>query len=226
MPEAVTIVLATRNRGKVRELAAPLAIFGLRVVGLDAFPEVPEVEESGDTFAANARIKAEAVAQATGLTAVADDSGLEVDALDGAPGVRSARYWQPGDALPGLSCALQTDLPQDERNIRKLLAALEQTPEARRTARFLCAVCAARPGAGSGPERLLAVTGRWEGRILRNPCGSGGFGYDPVFLDPVLGLSAAAMPVETKMRRSHRGMALSALLTLWPEWWKNAPDCL
>jgi XTP/dITP diphosphohydrolase len=221
MPEAALVVLATRNQGKVRELAAPLAVFGLRVVGLDAFPEAPEVEESGDTFAANARIKAEAAARATGLTAVADDSGLEVDALGGAPGVRSARYWQPGDALPGFCGALPADVPQDERNIRKLLAALEQVPEARRTARFRCAVCAVRPGSGAKPERALIATGQWEGRILRRPCGSGGFGYDPVFLDADLGLSAAAMPADVKMRRSHRAMALSGLLKLWPAWWNG-----
>ena len=223
MPKAVTIVLATRNQGKVRELAAPLALFGLRVVGLDAFPEAPEVEESGESFAANARLKAEAVALATGLTAVADDSGLEVDALDGAPGVRSARYWQPGDALPGMDGARQAGLSQDERNLHKLLAALEHTPEARRTARFRCAMCAARPATGAGPQRMLTAEGRWEGRILRSPCGSGGFGYDPVFLDPILGISAAAMPAEVKMRRSHRAKALSCLLALWPEWWAGTP---
>jgi XTP/dITP diphosphohydrolase len=235
----VTIVLATRNQGKVRELAAPLAAFGLRVVGLDAFPEVPEVEESGDTFAANARLKAEAAAKATGLAAVADDSGLEVDALCGAPGVRSARYWQPPDPEggpeggpgggPGRGPDGAPALSQDERNIRKLLAALEDVPDVRRTARFCCAMCAVRPagagaGAGAGSEqeasRTLAVAGRWEGRILRTPRGSGGFGYDPVFLDPGLGLSAAEMPAEVKMRRSHRAVALAALLKSWPAWWQ------
>jgi XTP/dITP diphosphohydrolase len=214
----VSIVLATRNQGKVRELAAPLALFGLRVVGLDAFPDVPDVEERGETFAANARLKAEAAARATGLTAVADDSGLEVNALGGAPGVRSARYWQPGDALPGISPDASPDLSQDERNIRKLLAALEGTPEDRRTARFRCAMCAVRPDFQE-PDRTLTVAGEWEGRILRAPRGANGFGYDPVFLDPVLGLSAAEMPAEIKMRRSHRAMALAELLKLWPAWW-------
>ena len=113
---AVTIVLATRNKGKVREMEEPLRAFGLRVVGLDAFPDLPEVEETGATFEENALLKARDVARRTGLLAIADDSGLEVDALDGAPGVRSARYSDDMPDLPGES--------KDERNVMKVLAVL------------------------------------------------------------------------------------------------------
>ena len=221
MPE--TIVLATRNMGKVRELAAPLAAFGLRVVGLSDFPHLPEVEETGTSFLANARLKAEAVARATGHVAVADDSGLIVDALDGAPGVRSARYWTQGDALPDLGEDQLAALPQDERNIRKLLAALVHVPPAARTGRFCCAMCAVRPSAAAVlPEQhILTTEACWEGRILESPRGSGGFGYDPVFFDPELGLSAAEMPSEVKMSRSHRAKALQSLLALWPAFMKK-----
>ena len=114
--EPVTIVLATRNQGKVRELAEPLRAFGLRVVGLDAFPDLPEVEETGTTFEENALLKAREVSKRTGLVAIADDSGLEVDALNGAPGVYSARYSEDMPDLPGAT--------KDERNTMKLLAAL------------------------------------------------------------------------------------------------------
>ena len=113
--EPVTIVLATRNQGKVRELAEPLRAFGLRVVGLDAFPDLPEVEETGTTFEENALLKAREVSKRTGLVAIADDSGLEVDALNGAPGVYSARYSEDMPDLPGAT--------KDERNTMKLLAA-------------------------------------------------------------------------------------------------------
>ena len=118
--EPVTIVLATRNQGKVRELAEPLRAFGLRVVGLDAFPDLPEVEETGTTFEENALLKAREVSKRTGLVAIADDSGIEVDALNGAPGVYSARYSEDMPDLPGTT--------KDERNTMKLLAALSSVP--------------------------------------------------------------------------------------------------
>lgn len=225
MAEA-TIVLATRNPGKVRELAVPLAAFGLTVVGLDAFPDLPDVEETGTTFAANALLKADAVARATGLVAVADDSGLAVDALAGAPGVRSARYWQTGDVLGALTAREAAALSQDERNNRKLLLALAAVPDAARGASFHCAMCAVRPlapGVAPAPARdCLVAEGAWRGRILDAPRGDGGFGYDPLFFDEALQCSAAEMPREVKMRRSHRALALERLLTLWPEWMQRA----
>ena len=133
--EPVTIVLATRNQGKVRELAEPLRAFGLRVVGLDAFPDLPEVEETGTTFEENALLKAREVSKRTGLVAIADDSGLEVDALNGAPGVYSARYSEDMPDLPGAT--------KDERNTMKLLAALSSVRLWNRSARFrtVVAVC-------------------------------------------------------------------------------------
>ena len=214
---ASTIVLATRNAGKVRELAAPLATYGLEVLDLDAF-DVPEVEETGETFAANALLKARAVALATGLTAVADDSGLAIAAMSGLPGVHSARYWQPGDVLPGLSDTEAAALPQDERCIRKALHALKDVPWNERKAYFCCTMCAVHPFETCVP---LISEGRWHGRILDTIRGAGGFGYDPIFFDEELGLTAAEMPRETKMARSHRGQALAQLLAGWPDFWQH-----
>ena len=216
MPEA-SIILATTNKGKIRELAEPLAAFGLTVLGLDAFPDLPDVEETGETFAANALLKARAAAEATGLTAVADDSGLSVEALRGQPGVRSARFWQTGDPLPGLDLMQTEALSQDARNIRKLLDLMHGTPDAQRGAYFCCAMCAVHPGL---EHTVLTTEGRWHGIIAREPRGTGGFGYDPVFFDVELRRTAAEMPRETKMVRSHRGKALAALLEGWTEFWK------
>lgn len=191
------IVLATRNAGKIREFAALMAEMGLEVKGLDDFPEVPEVEETGTTFEDNALLKARAVAKATGLVAVADDSGIAVDALGGAPGVYSARYAGPhGDV---------------EANNAKLLAALKGVPDERRTARFVCVVAAARPDG-----REILARGEWEGRIGHGYQGASGFGYDPLFFDPELGRTAAEMSREEKNARSHRGRALRALMEKWP----------
>ena len=195
--EPVTIVLATLNQGKVRELAEPLRAFGLRVVGLDAFPDLPEVEETGTTFEENALLKAREVSKRTGLVAIADDSGLEVDALNGAPGVYSARYSEDMPDLPGAT--------KDERNTMKLLAALSSVRLWNRSARF----------------RTLVAPGTWEGSVACSPRGKNGFGYDPVFLDPELGLTAAEMSPEEKMSRSHRAKALRELLRLWPSFWEG-----
>jgi XTP/dITP diphosphohydrolase len=202
-PPSSRIVLATRNAGKIRELEALLAGHGLTVVGLDAFPELGEIEETGSTFAENAALKARTVAEATGLAALADDSGLMVDALDGAPGVYSARYSGPGAT--------------DEGNNRKLLAALAGVPAERRSCRFVSVVAAHAP---NGAEIL--AEGRWEGRVLEAPRGAGGFGYDPLFFDPELGRSAAELSREDKNARSHRGRALRSLLALWPDFWARA----
>lgn len=205
-PDA-TIVLATRNAGKVRELAAPLAAYGLHVLGLDAFPDFPEIEETGTTFAENALLKARTVAQRLKLTAVADDSGLEVDALNGAPGVYSARYSDDRPDLPGAT--------KDDRNNAKLLEALSQIPDANRTGRFCCVMAAVK-----ADGTAILAHGTWEGRISRNLRGCNGFGYDPLFIDPELERSAAELERAEKMARSHRAKALTALLAQWPAFWR------
>lgn len=201
-----TVVLATRNAGKIRELAEPMAAFGLHVVGLDAFPELGEIEETGTTFEENALLKARTVAEATGLVAVADDSGLEVDALHGAPGVYSARYGGDRPLLEGET--------NDQRNNRKLREALAEVSDERRTARFVSTMAACKP---SGAH--LVVRGHWEGRLLREPRGENGFGYDPLFWDPEIGHTAAELTRDQKNARSHRGKALRQLLAAWPEFW-------
>lgn len=197
------VVLATTNAGKVRELAEPLQAFGLEVVGLDAFQGLGDVEETGTTFEENALLKARIVADATGYVTVADDSGLEVDALQGAPGIYSARY--------GEDWALEEGENRDGRNNRKLLAALAGLPESLRSARFVCCMAACKP---RGAE--LVVRGTWEGRVLEQMEGDNGFGYDPLFFDPLLGHSAAMLTREEKGRTSHRGRALRQLLAQWP----------
>lgn len=199
MPEtAKSIVLATRNKGKIAELSEMLAGFGLTVLGLSAFPEIGEIEETGATFAENARIKAQAVCAATGLVAVADDSGLCVDALSGAPGVYSARY--------------AGEKATDADNNAKLLAALADVPETARAARFVCAICAAAPDG-----RLLETSGAWEGRIAFELSGENGFGYDPLFFDETAGTTSANLTPGQKNARSHRGKALAALKAAWGE---------
>lgn len=201
------VVLATSNAGKVRELAEPLAALGVEVLGLDGFPGLGEIVEDGDSFEANALIKARAVAAHTGLVSIADDSGLEVDALHGAPGIHSARYADDWEFLAGES--------RDARNIRKLLHVLRDVPEAERGCRFVCCMAVVFPSVAGGRE--WTVRGAWEGRLLTTPRGENGFGYDPIFLDPGLGRSAAELSREEKMARSHRGRALRALLDSWPE---------
>lgn len=198
----VPLMLATRNPGKVRELAAPLAARGFAVQIPPA--AMPEVDETGRTFEENALLKARAVAAFTGRPALADDSGLEVDALDGAPGVYSARY-----ADDELDARPEDDRPtRDARNNRKLLAALADQPEPR-FARFRCCMALVSPD-GAQPD--VVVHGAWEGAIAGTPHGDGGFGYDPLFLDPASGRTAAQLSLEEKMARSHRGKALALLL--------------
>ena len=192
-----TLILATRNQGKVRELRDPLARFGFDVQSLPE--DFPEIEENGTTFEENALIKARAVAEALGVAAAADDSGLEVDALGGAPGVYSARYSEDWPAVEGES--------KDERNNRKLLVELKGVPFEKRTARFRCCMALVIPG---GEE--IVVSGAWEGNIGFERAGSNGFGYDPLFIDPELELTGAELTREAKMVRSHRGKALAKLL--------------
>ncbi|MDO5536706.1 MAG: RdgB/HAM1 family non-canonical purine NTP pyrophosphatase [Desulfovibrionaceae bacterium] len=209
MTQLRRVVLATHNQGKVRELAEPLKALGVEVLGLGEFPEVGDIIEDGTTFADNACIKAAAVARITGLTSIADDSGLEVDALNGRPGVYSARYSDDMPLLEGET--------RDACNIRKLIAEMAGVPDSGRTARFVCTMAAVRPGLYAR-EQALIVSGAWEGRILAECRGTNGFGYDPVFLDEELGISAAEMTREQKMGRSHRGCAVRALVRAWPAW--------
>ena len=187
------LLVATTNRGKLAELGPLLAAHGWELVGLDAFPGVAVAREDADSFAGNARAKALHYAAATGLPALADDSGLEVAALGGAPGVRSARYAGP-----------EAD---DAANRARLLTALAGAAD--RRARFVCALCLARDGAA-----LLEVSGECRGTIAAAPRGTGGFGYDPLFLcdDPsAAGRTFAELSREEKQRVSHRGAALRAL---------------
>ena len=195
--EPVTIVLATRNQGKVRELAEPLRAFGLRVVGLDAFPDLPEVEETGTTFEENALLKAREVSKRTGLVAIADDSGLEVDALNGAPGVYSARYGHKSS---------------DAERIAYLLENLKDVPAERRTAKFVCVITCLWPDG-----REIVARGECPGRILYEKHGAGGFGYDPVFYLPEYGMTYAELPPEKKNEISHRGNALREFVRLYKE---------
>ncbi|MFP4181276.1 MAG: RdgB/HAM1 family non-canonical purine NTP pyrophosphatase [Thiohalospira sp.] len=186
-------VLASGNRGKVAELSALLEPAGL-VVEPQSDHGVPEAEEPHPTFVENALAKARNAARHTGLAAIADDSGLEVDALNGAPGVRSARYAGPdGD---------------DAANNARLLAELEGVPEAQRTARFVCVLVYL--DHAEDPTPVIAQ-GFWEGRILEAPRGEGGFGYDPLFWVPDRGCASAELEATEKNRISHRGRALTAL---------------
>lgn len=187
------LVLASGNAGKLVELRAMLDGLGFAIVPQRELG-VDDVPETGTTFVENALIKARHAAQVTGLPALADDSGLIVDALGGAPGLYSARY-----------AGSPTD---DAANNAKLLQALGDLPEAQRTARFYAVIVLLRHA--DDPQPLIAE-GVWEGRILDAPRGHHGFGYNPVFLDPAHGLTAAEMAPEQKNRISHRAQALLAL---------------
>jgi XTP/dITP diphosphohydrolase len=194
------LLLATRNAGKLAELQRLLtgAVPGVEVLGLDAVAEFPETPETGATFAENALLKAHDAARATGLPAVADDSGLAVDALGGMPGVLSARWsGRHGD---------------DEANTALLLAQLADVPDERRGAAFVCAAALVVPG---GAEEV--VERRWRGRVVRERRGSNGFGYDPVFVPEGLEVTSAELAPEEKDARSHRGQAFAALVPLVAE---------
>ena len=187
------VVLATGNAGKAKELSALLQGLDMEIV-LQSSLGVTEAEETGLSFVENAILKARNAAAQTRLPAIADDSGLEVDALQGQPGIHSARYAGPG--------------ADDGANLRKLLKALEHVPEVQRGARFRCVLVYMRHAQDPAP---LICEGIWEGRILTAPRGSNGFGYDPVFLVPERGCSSAELPPDEKNRLSHRGQALARL---------------
>lgn len=184
------LLFATTNPGKLKELRL-LVGDAVELVSLKDLPPITEPVEDGETFEANAEKKAREYAVASGLPTLADDSGLCVDTLGGRPGVHSARY-APGD---------------DRARYLKLLGELEGVPEERRTASFQCALCLAIPGKGTKVE-----VGRCEGRILTEPRGSHGFGYDPVFYVPLLGKTVAELAPEEKAAVSHRGQAFRKML--------------
>jgi XTP/dITP diphosphohydrolase len=186
-----TLLIATSNADKVRELEAMLGGLPGRILGLADLPQpLPAVEETGETFVANALLKAEHYHALTGLLALADDSGLVVDALGGRPGVHSARYGGPGAT--------------SEAQLARLLDELRDVPAEARTARFVCSLALVGPGVREVFE------GTCEGLIAFAPRGAGGFGYDPVFIDPDLGLTFAELTRREKAGRSHRGRALAA----------------
>jgi len=200
------LVFATRNQGKLRELRQILTEVGgdhgPQLLSVSDFPDLGDVEETGATFAENARIKAVAASRYTGLVALADDSGLAVDALGGRPGVHSARY-------AGVEAT-------DSERIAKLLGELAGVSQADRTARFVCAIALARPHEGSDVQICEASC---EGRILGEPRGHDGFGYDPVFFVESLGCTFAEASAQQKNRLSHRGQAMRqiAAVLLGPE---------
>ena len=196
------VVLATRNEGKVREFLKLLAGLDLNILSLSAFPEIGDIEESGTTFEANALLKAKAVSSITGLIAIADDSGLEVDALGGRPGVYSARY--AGEAA------------SDRENYMKLLEEMKDVPEADRGAAFVCTIAVCTPSGES-----ITAAGRCKGEIASEPEGEGGFGYDPVFYLPDLNCSMASISKATKNKISHRGKAVKELIKVLPEFLKK-----
>ena len=187
------IVIATRNPRKLRELAAMLRVPGIRWIPLSRFAHVGDIRETGRTFQANATLKARAVARATGRMALADDSGLEVDALNGRPGVRSARFaGRHGN---------------DQANNDKLERLMRRVPAARRGAQYRCVLALA------GPSRFIAASeGVWKGRIAPEPKGRGGFGYDPLFWLPALKKTAAELSASEKNRLSHRARAAARML--------------
>jgi XTP/dITP diphosphohydrolase len=186
------VVLATRNLGKIAELRRILAPYRIELVGLDAYPDLADVVEDGATFADNARLKARVVAQQTGLVAVADDSGLTVDALNGMPGILSARWsGKHGD---------------DVANLELVLAQLADVPDSRRGAAFVCTAAAVSP-----EGREVVVEESVTGTLLRKPRGRNGFGYDPIFVPAGESRTTAEMSAEDKDAISHRGKAFRAL---------------
>jgi XTP/dITP diphosphohydrolase len=188
------IVLASGNQGKIREIQAILA--NHPIIAQSQF-DVPEVEETGSTFVENAIIKARNAALHCNMPAIADDSGLVVDALDGAPGVISARYAGNGAS--------------DQENLQKVLTDLEGVPDSKRSARFICVMVFLHHAEDPCP---IIAQGIWEGRILQHSVGNNGFGYDPIFWVPDQNCTSAELSANSKNRLSHRGQALQRLITL------------
>lgn len=199
------LVLASNNAKKLVELQALFTPLGIELVTQDSLG-IPEAEEPFDTFAENALAKARHAARLSGLPALADDSGISVDALGGAPGVRSARY-----ALD--AGGEKSDAANNERLLRELAGVAD------RRARFVCALVAVR--SADDPEPLIAM-GRWMGEILTAPSGEGGFGYDPLMHIPALGQTVAGLGAETKNRHSHRALAAAQLIEQFRDVWHLA----
>jgi len=191
-PEDRKIVFASKNGGKIKELKALLEGMNVNLFSLCDYPDAPDIIEDGNTFLENALKKARVISEYTSGTVIADDSGLEVDYLEGAPGIRSARYSGTGAT--------------DERNIRKLLEELENVPTEKRGAAFRCALVLYRPDG-----TFETFEGKLEGRIATEQAGSEGFGYDPVFIVPEYGKTVAQLDPETKNRISHRAVAFAKL---------------
>lgn len=196
------IVIATRNEGKLREIKDILAAWSLKTLSLKDFPWIPEIIEDGSTFAENAAKKAREVARQTDRLAIADDSGLVVDALQRRPGVFSSRYGG--------------EKATDEQRFQKLLAEMTEIPEGKRQAAFVCTIAVATP---QGEVELLE--GRCRGQIAFAPRGEHGFGYDPIFFLPELGKTMAELDPEVKNRISHRARALEKLKELLPKIFKQ-----
>ncbi|MBD3897039.1 RdgB/HAM1 family non-canonical purine NTP pyrophosphatase [Halomonas sp. ML-15] len=194
MSQASIIVLASGNTGKINEFNQLLMPLGYEVKPQAAYGVV-DVEETGLTFVENALLKAREASRVSGLPALADDSGLDVDVLNGAPGIYSARY--------------AGEPKSDDANNRKLLEQLLEVPEGERTARYWCVLVYLRHADDPVP---LIVQQHWEGEILAHPRGEGGFGYDPLFWVPEVGMSVAELSADEKNRLSHRGLAMQALL--------------
>ncbi|HEX4478118.1 MAG TPA: RdgB/HAM1 family non-canonical purine NTP pyrophosphatase [Polyangiaceae bacterium] len=196
-----TLLFATTNPHKVAEVRALLEPLGFEVTSLDALPTMPaEPVEDADTFAGNALLKARAYAKSTGLPCLAEDSGLEVDALGGAPGVHSARYSGTGGARA----------ERDRANNEKLVKALAGVPRERRAARFVCAMCLAEPDGAV----VVESSGTYDGLVADEPRGENGFGYDPLLYLPDVGRTSAELSSDEKSARSHRGKAARALAVL------------
>lgn len=193
----MNIVLATKNKGKVKELEELLSDLNIHILPLSDFPQVGDIEERGKTFEANALIKAREAARMTGYVAMADDSGLAVDALDGRPGVFSARYAGEGAG--------------DEANNQKLIEDLKDVPHDKRSAAFVCCMAVADPSGNS-----ITASGKCEGIIRDIPLGDGGFGYDPLFYVEEYGYTMAELSPEIKNKISHRGRAVAELKKILP----------
>ncbi|WP_066257988.1 XTP/dITP diphosphatase [Neobacillus drentensis] len=186
------VIIATKNPGKAKEFEHIFSARGIEVRTLLDFPEIPDVEETGLTFEENALLKAEAISQALGKMVIGDDSGLIVDALEGRPGIYSARY--------------AGEPKNDQNNTDKVLSELKGLPEEKRSARFYCALAVAIPG-----QEPMTVSGTCEGRILEERRGTNGFGYDPVFYVPEKGVAMAELSSDEKNKISHRANALKKL---------------
>ncbi|GLY10148.1 XTP/dITP diphosphatase [Bacillus badius] len=193
-----TVIIATKNKGKAKEFSSLFADYGIEVKTLLDYPLLPDVEETGKTFEENAILKAETIAEKTGKLVIADDSGLSIDALDGRPGVYSARYAGAEKS--------------DEANIEKVLAELKGVPADKRTARFHCVLAVARPG-----EKTATVTGVCEGKITLAKQGTNGFGYDPIFFAEEFNKTMAELKPEEKHSISHRGQAMRKLGSMLSE---------